>query len=102
MILAALLAFAAPAPTSAPIVLGMSYRWNSPVMHEERVVNVVLPDDYATKPDARYPVLYVIDGGVDQDLVHISGTEKLGAAWGRSADAIIVEVDRARSTVMPR
>ena len=42
MILAALLALAAPAPTSAPIVLGMSYRWNSPVMHEERVVNVVL------------------------------------------------------------
>jgi predicted alpha/beta superfamily hydrolase len=49
-------------------------------------------------------VLYVIDGGVDQDLIHISGTEKLNAAWGRSADAIIVGIatkDRRRELVGP-
>jgi len=107
VILEALLAAAAvsASPVSAaPIVLGTAYRWNSPIMGEERVINVVLPDGYADKPDARYPVLYVIDGGVDQDLVHMSGTEKLNAAWGRSTDAIVVGIatkDRRRELVGP-
>ena len=96
MILAALLAAAATTnvkmPASTPIALGSSYHWHSRTMGEDRVVNVVLPDDYAKNPKTRYPVLYLIDGGVDQDLIHIAGTEKLGAAWGRSADAIVVGI----------
>ena len=106
MILASLLAAAAinAAPTSAPIVLGTSYHWHSPALGEDRVVNVVLPDDYSASRTGRYPVLYVIDGGVDQDLLHVAGAEKLGAAWGRSADAIIVGIatkDRRRELVGP-
>lgn len=78
------------APT--PITIGQSFSWRSPAMGEERVVNVVLPDEYGAKHGATYPVLYLIDGGVDQDLVHIAGTVKLNAAWGRSQDAIIVGI----------
>ena len=103
MIPAALLALAA-STSSAPINLGTSYHWQSKTMGEDRVVNIVLPDDYAKSPKARYPVLYLIDGGIDQDLIHISGTEKLNAAWGRSADAIIVGIatkDRRRELVGP-
>ena len=105
MIFATLLAMAATGaspPASKPIILGQSYHWRSAAMDDERIVNVVLPDDYAAKPDARYPVLYVIDGGVDQDLLAIAGAEKLGAAWGRSADAIVVGIvtkDRRRELV---
>ena len=105
MILSALLAAAgvsSSVPASTPIMLGESYHWRSKVMGEDRVVNVVLPADYAKKPKTRYPVLYVIDGGVDQDLIHISGTQKLNAAWGRSADAIVVGIatkDRRRELV---
>jgi hypothetical protein len=102
LMLAALAAAAAPA--SQPINLGKSYHWQSKTMGEDRVVNVVLPDDYAKNPKARYPVLYLIDGGVDQDLIHISGTGKLNAAWGRSADAIIVGIatkDRRSELVGP-
>jgi predicted alpha/beta superfamily hydrolase len=107
VILAALLAGAAasaPSASATPIVLGTSYHWQSPTMGEDRVVNVVLPDGYEKQANARYPVLYVIDGGIDQDLIHISGTEKLNAAWGRSGDAIIVGIatkDRRRELVGP-
>jgi predicted alpha/beta superfamily hydrolase len=93
---------AAAAVQSSPITLGTSYRWQSPAMGEERVVNVVLPEDYASQPNRRYPVLYVIDGGVEQDLIHISGTQKLNAAWGRSSEAIVVGIatkDRRRELV---
>lgn len=102
LMLAALAAAALPA--SKPINLGTSFHWRSKTMGEDRVVNVVLPDGYAKNPKTRYPVLYLIDGGVDQDLIHISGTEKLNAAWGRSADAIIVGIatkDRRNELVGP-
>jgi predicted alpha/beta superfamily hydrolase len=91
-------------PSSAPIEIGKAYHWHSPAMNQDRIVNVVVPDDYDAKADATYPVLYLIDGGVDQDLIHIAGTEKLNAAWGRSADAIIVGIatkDRRRELTGP-
>jgi predicted alpha/beta superfamily hydrolase len=102
LMLAALAAAAALA--SHPITIGTSYHWQSKTMGEDRVVNVVLPDGYVKNPKARYPVLYLIDGGIDQDLIHIAGTEKLNAAWGRSADAIIVGIatmDRRSELVGP-
>jgi predicted alpha/beta superfamily hydrolase len=94
MLFLALALVAAPAlaePVPQPIVLGESYRIPSHVMGAERTINVYLPDGYA-KGDKRYPVLYLIDGGVDQDFVHVVGAEIIGAAWGRSQEAIVVGI----------
>ena len=92
------------AQVARPIVLGSSYTLHSRDLGEDRVINVILPADYAKKQDARYPVLYLIDGGVAQDLVHVAGVVQLGAAWGRNADPIIVGVetkDRRRELTGP-
>ena len=78
-------------PTPQPIVLGESYTVPSQVMGGERTINVYLPAGYAAG-DKRYPVLYLIDGGVDQDFVHVVGASVIGAAWGRQQDAIIVGI----------
>lgn len=86
------------------IVLGKSYRLHAPAFGDERTINVALPADYAKDPAKTYPVLYLIDGGVDQDFVHIVGTKQLGAAWGRTQDAIVVGIasqDRRRELVGP-
>ena len=95
VIACAALASAAAAEPAAiapqPIVLGESYRVPSTVMGAERTINVYLPAAYG-KSDARYPVLYLIDGGVDQDFVHVVGASVIGAAWGRQQDAIIVGI----------
>ena len=107
MLLAAALLAAAPSATAVvetPIILGTSLKLHASALDEDRVVNVVLPARYAAHPQARFPVLYVIDGGVDQDLVHVAGTAMLGAMWGRSQDAIIVGVetkDRRKELVGP-
>jgi len=42
-------------------------------------VNVYLPDSYATELSKNYPVLYVIDGGTDQDFKHIAGLGALAS-----------------------
>jgi predicted alpha/beta superfamily hydrolase len=92
------------AQVGQPIILGSSYTLHSRDLGEDRVVNVVLPADYDKKKDARYPVLYLIDGGVAQDLVHVAGVVQLGAAWGRNADPIIVGIetkDRRRELTGP-
>lgn len=87
------LAVAALAPTPPqPIVLGTSQQVHSAALSEDRTINVVLPASYAKEPAKRYPVLYLIDGGVDQDLVHVAGVLQLNSAWGRSQEAILVGI----------
>ncbi|GAA4004594.1 alpha/beta hydrolase [Sphingomonas humi] len=105
---ALLLGGAAPAPRPAevasPVTLGQGYRLQSTVLGEERRINVVLPPGYAKDPKRRYPVLYLIDGGVDQDLLHIAGVAQLGAIWGRSQPVILVGIetrDRRKELVGP-
>ena len=102
------LAMAVDAPTSAattaPIQLGTAHQIASKELNETRVINVVLPASYAKEPTRRYPVVYLIDGGVDQDLLHVTGTVHLGALWGRSQEAIVVGVetrDRRRELTGP-
>ena len=92
------------AVAAAPIQIGVSHRVNSKPLGEMRVVNVALPASYAKAPTRRYPVIYLIDGGVGQDLLHVTGTVHLGALWGRSQEAIVVGVetkDRRRELVGP-
>lgn len=91
-------------PTSEPITVGSSHRLYAPGLDEVRTVNVILPPSYAKSPSRHYPVLYLIDGGVEQDLLHITGVVQLGAIWGRSAEAIVVGIetkDRRRELVGP-
>lgn len=96
-----LLALAGAAPAAAqpvPITIGETHVLASKPLAQERVVNVYLPADYATSAKT-YPVLYLIDGGLDQDFLHITGTSALGALWARSQEVIVVGVatkDRRR------
>ena len=87
-----------------PIVVGQSYTLDAPTLGDARTINVALPAGYADHPERRYPVLYLIDGGVDQDFVHIAGTVQLGAIWGRMDDAIVIGIaskDRRRELAGP-
>lgn len=84
---------APPASEATEIILGMSHDLVSTPLAEHRTVNVVLPASYASEPGRSYPVLYLIDGGVKQDLLHIAGVVRTGAVWGRSAEAIVVGIE---------
>ncbi|GAA3908743.1 alpha/beta hydrolase [Sphingomonas limnosediminicola] len=90
--------------SQVPIQIGSSYSLQSKTLHELRTVNVVLPASYSKDPLRRYPVLYLLDGGLDQDLLHVAGVVQLGAMWGRSAEAIVVGLetkDRRKELVGP-
>ena len=104
-LLALALAFAQPeAAASQPITIGTRHAIASKPLGEKRVVNVVLPVGYAKDTAKRYPILYLIDGGIEQDLLHVAGLAQTGPLWGRSADAIVVGIetkDRRRELAGP-
>ncbi len=98
-------AAAQPLPQAAvSISIGQAHSINSAALQQVRVINVVVPASYAKDPTKRYPVLYLIDGGVEQDLLHVAGVVHLGAVWGRSSEAIVVGIetkDRRRELAGP-
>jgi predicted alpha/beta superfamily hydrolase len=111
--LALVFGFSVAAPTAAqtdkaaaqvPISIGVSHKIQSTALQEARTINVVLPAGYGKEPLRRYPVLYLLDGGLEQDLLHVAGVVQLGAIWGRSAEAIVIGVetkDRRKELVGP-
>ena len=56
---------------SQPLVIGEQHIIHSAALNEDRLLNIYLPADY--HPDSLYPVLYVLDGGLDEDFIHITG-----------------------------
>lgn len=98
---------AAPAPDAGAngeaIVLGQGYTLQSEALGEARRINVYVPPGYAGG-SAAYPVLYLIDGGVEQDFVHIAGLSHHATISGSFREMIVVgieTVDRRRELAFP-
>lgn len=111
----ALLALAAPAPPDAraetvapakptPIVTGTSYELNSTVLGDMRQINIWVPPDYATSA-RRYPVVYLLDGALDQDFHHIAGLANLASLSSTFGPFVLVGIQTrtriAELTPMP-
>ena len=92
----------ADTPQSQPLTIGDTVTLEA--LGAERAVNIVLPPDYEAEPDRRWPVIYLLDGAMKQDLMMGTGLMRWGALWGRSQDAIIVGIetkDRQRELLPP-
>jgi predicted alpha/beta superfamily hydrolase len=89
--LAAAALAAAPAPEPAPLTIGETVTLEA--LGAERAVNIVLPPEYTAEPEKRWPVVYLLDGAMKQDLMLGAGLMRWGALWGRSKDAIIVGIE---------
>ena len=81
------------ASEATPIVIGESRTAQSDIMGEERTLNIWLPPSYAVEEDRRYPVLYLIDGGLQQDFHHISGLAQMSTITNMFEEVIVVGVE---------
>jgi predicted alpha/beta superfamily hydrolase len=84
-------------------VLGETFTIDSKILGERRVVNVYVPPDYA-KGTERYPVLYMPDGGMNEDFPHIAGSVDVSTKNGVIRPVIVVGVqntERRRDLVGP-
>ena len=89
LLVAATVAHAEPAPQ--PLTIGETVTLEA--LGQSRTVNIILPPDYASEPEKRWPVVYQLDGAMKQDLMMGTGLMRWGALWGRSADAIVVGIE---------
>ena len=55
------------------IALGFTDSISSSVFGSKMAVNIYLPDGYSPDSAATYPVIYLLDGAVDEDFIHIAG-----------------------------
>ncbi|MEQ1929982.1 MAG: alpha/beta hydrolase-fold protein [Parvularculaceae bacterium] len=91
------------ADAASPIVIGESWTMMSAALGEARPFNVFLPPGYSAG-EKRYPVVYLLDGGLAQDFQHIAGLAQYGALSGHYEEVIVVGVetkDRRRELTSP-
>ena len=60
-------------PEGTPIIIGSAHRIQSAVYGDEQLLTVRLPRGYADDPARRYPVVFSVDGGPDQDFELLAG-----------------------------
>src|SRR3954462_4466740 len=65
---------------------------SSRALGELRHINVYVPKAYSTSTDTRYPVLYMPDGGIEEDFPHIVNTVDSLIALGVIRPVIVVGV----------
>lgn len=64
---------AVSASAAQPLVLGETFTVQSRALGEARRINVWLPPKWAVPADGRVPVLYMPDGGMQEDFPHLVG-----------------------------
>ena len=77
---------------ASPVQIAESYTLPSTVLGQTRRINVYLPPGYASG-SSRYPVLYLLDGGVQEDFLHIAGIASLAADFRRIREFIVVGIE---------
>jgi uncharacterized protein len=85
------LAAQAPPPPD-PVPAHDSFTVASRALGESRLVNVHTPPGYAASSAARFPTLYMPDGGLDEDFPHVVHTVDSLIALGRIRPVIVVGV----------
>ncbi len=84
----------APAATaSAPLSIGETFTIPSKILAETRRINVYLPAGYEADKEMRFPVLYMPDGGIGEDFLHVAGLVQVGAGNGTMRPMILVGIE---------
>ena len=78
---------------SAPLVIGETFTLQSKVLNETRRINVYLPPGYTDAPDQRFPVLYMPDGGLAEDFLHVAGLVQVGVGNGTMRPFVLVGIE---------
>jgi uncharacterized protein len=81
------------AEKAAPLVVGETFTLQSKVLGETRRINVYLPPGYAESRDARAPVLYMPDGGIAEDFLHVAGLVQVSVGNGTMRPFLLVGIE---------
>lgn len=81
------------ADAATPLTIGETFKIDSVVLDEQRTINVFLPSGYKQTTGQRFPVMYMLDGGLGEDFLHIAGLLHISALNGTMPPFILVGVE---------
>jgi predicted alpha/beta superfamily hydrolase len=83
----------AVAQTVTPLSIGDTFTIDSKVLGETRRINVYLPPGYTESTSLRLPVLYMPDGGMAEDFLHIAGLVQISVTNGTMRPFLLVGIE---------
>lgn len=78
---------------AVPLVIGETFTIDSKILSETRRINVYLPPGYTEPPNARLPVLYMPDGGIAEDFLHVAGLVQVSVGNGTMRPFLLVGIE---------
>ncbi len=86
---------AAPAqPTAAaPLAIGETFTIESKALGETRRINVYRPQPWGLDPKTPLPVLYMPDGGIGEDFLHVAGLVQVLTGNGSMRPFLLVGIE---------
>jgi len=83
--------------TVKPLTIGEIRTLKSKILNEDRTLNIYLPQGYDKTKS--YPVIYLLDGSMNEDFIHVTGLVQFFNQMYSMPEAIVVgiaNVDRKR------
>lgn len=77
----------------APLAIGQTFTVTSSVLGEVRRINVYRPAIYGDTTNSSLPVLYMPDGGISEDFLHIAGLLQISVLNGTMRPFLLVGIE---------
>ncbi|MCL8006858.1 alpha/beta hydrolase-fold protein [Gelidibacter japonicus] len=90
--------------SKVPLTFGEVVSIDSKILSESRTLNIYLPDGYNTADTLKYPVIYLLDGSMNKDFLHIVGLVQFFNLQMNMPKTIVVgiaNIDRKRDFTFP-
>ncbi len=78
---------------TTPLVIGETFVLASQAVGETRRINVYRPSAWNVAADQRLPVLYMPDGGIGEDFLHVAGLVQVLVANGSMRPFLLVGIE---------
>ena len=82
-----------PGAETSPLIIGESFTIHSRALGETRRINVYLPPGHPSASDSRLPVLYMPDGGMQEDFPHVAGLVQVSVGNGTMRPFLLVGIE---------
>jgi len=90
------LGLSAAVDRAVPLVIGDTFTMDSKALGEKRRINVYLPPGYKEAPGSRVPVLYMPDGGMAEDFLHVAGLVQISVTNGTMRPFLLVGIENTQ------
>lgn len=84
------------ASEATPLVIGQTFTIESKILGETRRINVYATHPYGEPEDTPLPVLYMPDGGIGEDFLHVAGLIQVSVGNGTMRPFLLVGIENTQ------